>query len=70
MPACPTVQPTAGPHTEGCCMAPGGAKAACLKPKLRTLIIHGAAHWETLTPAQWGQVTSQAPPTSLQMPDG
>ena len=61
MPARPAVQPSAGPQAAACCMVPGGAKAARLKPKLRASIIHGAAHRETLTPAQWGQVTSQAP---------
>lgn len=35
MPVCPVVQSSAWPHTRACCMVPGGAKAAGMKPKLK-----------------------------------
>lgn len=34
VPARPVVQPSAGPHAGACCMVPGSAKAARMKPKL------------------------------------
>ena len=70
MSACPEVQSSTQPHAGACCMVPGGTKAAGMKPKLRGhQSFMGLLSGETLTPAQWGQVTSQGP-LSLTGPDG
>lgn len=57
------------PHAGACCLVPCSTKAAGMKPKLRGhQSFIGLLTGETLTLAQWGQVTSQA--LRLTGPDG